>query len=434
MKSLRSAPVPKIAQALVPREMLSWALVSICLAAVEGGVVGVLVKNLYADVADPLWVNVCVALVSGAPAFANILSFVFAVHAQGKDKVRLLSQLMGLFSASTALIAFSPLTAGGLVLLTLGMVMARVFWAATITVRAAVWRANFPRQVRARVTGQMATLSSVVIALTSTLIGYLLDVAEDYFRWVWLITVLAGAASAVIYSKAKVRGHRAMLKREREKQLSVGLTERLAQFREVLKGDRDFRDYMIGMFIFGSGNMMMMAPLIVIMNEVFYLSRFSQVLITSTVPLATLAMSIPLWARLFDGSHIIDFRARQSWSFVTAILFFSMAVLFKQEYLLWLGGAAIGVAYAGGNLGWNLGHNDFTDDSRATIYMGIHVTLTGVRGLIMPPLGVLFYEYLKQPVRDLDAYTLLLPLLLNTTGALWFVYLKQRRQQRAATL
>jgi hypothetical protein len=45
-------------------------------------------------------------------------------------------------------------------------------------------------------------------------------------------------------------------------------------------------------------------------------------------------------------------------------------------------------AFAGGKLGWNLGHNDFASDDQSTLYMGIHVTLTGVRGLIAPLAGV----------------------------------------------
>lgn len=432
MKSTAPASVPRMAQALVPREMMSWALVSICLAAVEGGVVGVLVKNLYTGVASPLWVNVAVALTSGAPAFANILSFVFAVYAQGRDKVRLLTILLSLFSVATALIALAPQSAWGLLLLTIAMVAARVFWSATLTVRSAVWRANFPRRVRARITGQMGTLSSIVIAVTSLLIGYLLDVAEDFYRWIWLFSAVAGVAAAVVYRNAKVRGHRAMLRRELAQQSSVSLGQRLLEFKTVLAQDRNFRDYMLGMFVFGSGNLMLLAPLIVIMNESFALSRFDQVMITSTVALVAFAISIPFWARLLDGSHIIEYRARQSWAFVLAILCYAVAAITQIEMLLWLGSITSGVAYAGGSLGWNLGHNDFTDDQKATLYMGIHVTLTGTRGLIMPPLGVLFYEWLKRPEIGLGNYALLLPLSLSFSGACWFLYLRNRRRRELA--
>ena len=55
----------------------------------------------------------------------------------------------------------------------------------------------------------------------------------------------------------------------------------------------------------------------------------------------------------------------------------------------------LGAAYAGANLGWNLGHNDFASLGRAQHYMGVHVTLTGVRGAIAPPAGILFYEALE---------------------------------------
>ena len=41
----------------------------------------------------------------------------------------------------------------------------------------------------------------------------------------------------------------------------------------------------------------------------------------------------------------------------------------------------MGVARGGGSLAWQLGHNDFARADQLSAYMGIHVTLTGVRGL-----------------------------------------------------
>jgi hypothetical protein len=63
--------------------------------------------------------------------------------------------------------------------------------------------------------------------------------------------------------------------------------------------------------------------------------------------------------------------------------------------LLWFGAIVLGSAGAGANLGWNLGHNDFASIGRAQHYMGVHITLTGVRGAMAPPLGILFYEALE---------------------------------------
>jgi hypothetical protein len=51
----------------------------------------------------------------------------------------------------------------------------------------------------------------------------------------------------------------------------------------------------------------------------------------------------------------------------------------------------MGVARGGGSLAWQLGHNDFARPDQLSAYMGIHVTLTGVRGAIAPVLGMLLY-------------------------------------------
>jgi len=46
-----------------------------------------------------------------------------------------------------------------------------------------------------------------------------------------------------------------------------------------------------------------------------------------------------------------------------------------------------GTAFAGRMPGWNLGHSGFASNGRSTIYMGIHVALTGVCGLLAPRAG-----------------------------------------------
>ena len=51
-----------------------------------------------------------------------------------------------------------------------------------------------------------------------------------------------------------------------------------------------------------------------------------------------------------------------------------------------------GLGYGGGALAWNLGHLHFAPPQRAEIYMGIHVSLTGMRGLIAPLGGMWLWQ------------------------------------------
>jgi len=164
-------------------------------------------------------------------------------------------------------------------------------------------------------------------------------------------------------------------------------------------------------------------------------SQWQQILITSSVPLATLPLTVGLWAKLLDKTRIVSYRAKHSWSFVVAIALFTLAVAFKQVWLLWVGGIFFGTAAAGGVLGWNLGHLDFARPEFATRYMAVHVTLTGIRGLIMPIIGVNLYLAIRAVAPDMARFSLFVPFAITLVGALLFVRLAQqiKREEAAST-
>jgi hypothetical protein len=228
-----------------------------------------------------------------------------------------------------------------------------------------------------------------------------------------------------LYARVRVRGHRRLVAAERAEQAGPGRRRRRDLF-GILRTDHDYRRYLTCMFVFGSGNLMVVAQLVVILNEQLGLSRLQQMLITSSIPFAVIPLSIPLWARFFDRVHIVRYRAVQSWSFVAAMAAFLTGVFTARIEVLWLGAALLGTGYAGGRLGWNLGHNDFASDARATEYMGLHVTLTGVRGLLAPIAGVGAYQILQGVEEGLGIYALFLPLALTTGGAFGFVWLRSQ--------
>jgi hypothetical protein len=47
---------------------------------------------------------------------------------------------------------------------------------------------------------------------------------------------------------------------------------------------------------------------------------------------------------------------------------------------------------AGGVIAWPLGHLAFASDHRANLYLGLHVALTGLRGLLMPIVAFVLNE------------------------------------------
>lgn len=402
------------------RELLPWALLGLAVGLVEGATVAVLVKKGFAGLVAPHWVNFAVALLSGAPALANISSFAWANLAHGRARVSLLVAAQTAFALVIGLVAFAPFSAAGLVMTIAAVIVARLLWAGVLTVRAAVWTANYPRGVMARITGRFVTVTVPGVVLTALAAGWVLDRQAHASRWLYGAAAACGLLGAWYYRSVRVRREYQLLAAEAEAQGSAGPFS-LRMLREILRSDAAFRGYMFWMSLYGSGNLMVNALLVVLFTDHLGLSGFRQIMLLSVVPLGLIPVFIPWWARLFDRGHVIKYRSRQCWVLFMAILLVTAGVWTAQVWLLWLGAVMAGAGYAGANLGWNLGHNDFASLGRAQHYMGVHVTLTGVRGLIAPPLGIACYQLLERWRPGAGMLALLLPLALIAAGGLGFV-------------
>jgi len=170
-------------------------------------------------------------------------------------------------------------------------------------------------------------------------------------------------------------------------------------------------------FVLGGSNIM--AETVVI----YFIAQFTRahaaeysisIFLGTTVPMLVALAVMPLWARFLDRVHIAEFRTRHALFFVGTQFSYLLIIgaflsttgretingLNQAQSLglghgQWLAYALLffprllqGVARGGGMLAWNLGHHDFADRRLVSIYMGIHVTLTGIRGAITPFLGL----------------------------------------------
>lgn len=100
----------------------------------------------------------------------------------------------------------------------------------------------------------------------------------------------------------------------------------------------------------------------------------------------------PLFGKLHDKMHPFKYIG---FSFALLMLFPLLFVLSS----LWAGESVIaviivfiaytifGLAMTGVNMAWNMSSIFFAGDEDAAMYQSVHVTLTGVRGLIAPVLG-----------------------------------------------
>lgn len=426
--SFHPGAMPRLSRAHYQRELAASAFLPIMMGVVEGGMVSVIAKNAFEGQAPEATLNFAVAVLAGAPAFANITSFLWAHLSNGRDKIRFLFGLQMATVIMVLLIAFAPMNWGGLLLLTACVVGARVCWAGVVTIRSTVWRANYPRSARAKMAGKLATIQALLIAGVGWGLAEAMTYDDRAFRMVYPVAAFCGLIGAWIYRSLRMRGHRAMVVAERATSNGspVGLLMSPMQIVQVLREDRNFRHYMMCMFLFGTGNMMITAPLVIMLRDVFDMGYRGGMLISGVVPILVMPLSIPIWSRLLDNVHIIKFRAIHSWVFVTAAAAMLFATTTFQPQYLWLSAVLQGMAFGGGMLAWNLGHHDFAPAHKASQYMGVHVTLTGIRGFLAPVLAVGLYQMLSQHSEGAGAWVFAFCLALNFSGAVGFGLMHKR--------
>jgi len=420
-----------MAASLVPRELLSWSLVAVAMGGLEGGLLGVIVKNQFEGVVSPALVNLAVAVVAGAASFTNLLSFFFAARAMGRGKVQLLVRLMWVIACCLFVMALVRVSATGLLVFTTLTVAGMASWSGILTIRSVVWRANYPRRWRAQVTARISQLAAFLTSSFSALVGIAIQSNGAAWRMLFPLGALCSLAGSLAYRRSRVRRQGRLMEAEKSRTASAEGTVRFRSMAGILRSNRDFRNYMVGMMVFGSGNLMVVAMLVVLMNDRLGLERLTQVLITSSLPVMAMCLTVRIWARVLDRRHIVSYRAVHSWTFVAANTFFAMALIADLPQLLWVGSALLGVAWGGGHLGWNLGHNDFASDSDSSLYMATHVWLTGLRGLVTPLLGVLLIQLLESISSGRGVYAMLMPLLLTLLGWFWFIRLHVELRKRS---
>ncbi|MBX3355282.1 MAG: MFS transporter [Phycisphaeraceae bacterium] len=419
--------LPIRARPAFTRELLSWSLLPFLLGAIEGGTISIVVQKAFADApgVSPMALNLALVFVIATPEFANFTSFAWAAAAHGRRKVPFISMLQRATALLLLAMALLPTTAAGLMALCVLYLCARTLWTGVITLRAAVWRGNYDKSLRAKVAGRMTTVQSIVLALSGLLIGRAMDYDARAFHLLFPLLAVAGLFGNALYRGVRLRGEPKLLATERAESTHRPTLNPMSVVR-ILREDRAYRTFMLWMFIFGIGNLMAMFPLTKAFEGASY---FEGILVRTAIPYVVMPLAIPFWARLLSRRHVIEFRAIHAWTFVAATLTLTAASLMDSLAIYYLASVFLGIGFAGGSLAWNIGHSDFAPPERDAAYMSVHVTLNGLRGLMSPFIAWGLWSWLA-PL-DLEPGVFLLCSVVNIIGALGFVTMALDRRRRS---
>ena len=425
--------LPLMARLSYRREMTSWIFVPLMLGGLQGGTIAIFLKKTFADVegisADEL--NLAVSVVAASKAMGHLVSFFWAGVSRGRRKVQFMFALQLITAGIVAAFAFAPRSSRGLWMVTGLSIAAWTIWSGFTTLRATVWRANYAGRCRPRIAGHIMTIDALLVAAAGLVIGLSLDLDPMTYRFIFPVLAIAGVVGSLLFRRIPFRRETRHIAAEREANSRSGPSISPMVVARVLSEDRWYRGYMACMFTMGFGNLMLHPVLAIALTDQFNVGYQAGIAIATVIPLVCLTFAIPFWGRRLARMHVIDFRAVHAWSFACVSTLVLAGVAMNQLGLLYAAAVVTGIGWGGGALAWNLGHQHFAPPHRDAEYMGVHITLTGIRGVIGPIFGVLLYTRLARSGQQTTALLICFTicLVMNIAGAFGFTLLSLQRQR-----
>lgn len=259
-----------------------------------------------------------------------------------------------------------------------------------------IYQKNISVNHRARVYGFTISLGMLVSVVFTYIAGQLLDLREESFRWILVATGLCGFISAALLSLVQIQDPVSQRDRPPLNWKRMLMEPVYGTFR-LLKENKAFAAFERSFSIYGMGFIMMQPIIPIYLVDKLQLSYTTNFLAKGMLSQAGMLLLSPLIGKLHDRMHPFRFISA---SFGLLMLFPVMIVVSS----LWQGAPLIpviivfaaytifGIAMTGVNIAWNMSSIFFAGDQDASIYQSVHVTLTGIRGLIAPALG---YTLLK---------------------------------------
>ncbi len=372
-----------------------------------------------------------IAIASATPFAASVVSLIWGMLSVGRPKIRLAMIFGGGAAVCIAAIGAIPNSPGGAIWFIVQMAAAQVLLSGVVTMRSAIWRSNYPVDVRGHITARLQRVRTLLSVIGVQIAAAICDGDSEAYRYIFPISAAFGVCGVLLLSRVRVRRERAELGRIRAAttpgDLREGVVERfgfvallspghvLGEMSRVLKEDKRFARYCVAQFFHGIANLMTVPVVVAIVSrELQSGPRFGYWISTALLvglPMLVLLGTLGRWGKLFDRIGVLQFRVVNLYAWCAGLLFGLLGTLVlvgdrgdsPGYYLLAvtmfvLRGLLYGVASGGGKIAWNLGHLHFAKAEQAEIYMGIHVFLTGIRGLAAPLFGMWLWTVIGWPV------------------------------------
>jgi len=184
------------------QQFLPWSVVA---GLVEGQFGSVVVARSFEG--SPL----LIAIATATPISAFITSLLWGMVSVGRPKIRLLTICTAGATLLTGLAGAIPASPVGAVWFIAQMAAAQVLLTGVLTVRSAVWRANYPFKVRGQITSRLQRIRFLTGSMTVMAAAAICDWDPTSYRFIYPVVGLCGLVSVFLTPRMRVRRERAEL-------------------------------------------------------------------------------------------------------------------------------------------------------------------------------------------------------------------------------
>jgi predicted MFS family arabinose efflux permease len=243
------------------------------------------------------------------------------------------------------------------------------------------------------------SLNKIVMLITTFVYGYILDLNNFIFIYVFPLVAVLGVFSLYILSSIPVP-------EEDNKHFKIGIWEgvknSIKEMKTIITENIPYKHFEIGFMFYGFSFMISVTIITIYFYDTLNLNYSSVAFYKNSYNILAIIL-LPFFGKLLGD---IDPRKFAAFTFGSVGLYI-MSVLLTQWFTGYFEFLSItlyytlafyiifhGIFAATMPLLWNIGSAYFCKPEEAGTYQSLHLSLTGLRAVMAPILGVFFYEKL----------------------------------------
>lgn len=274
--------------------------------------------------------------------------------------------------------------------------------------------------------GYASSANKIVMLIVTFFYGLLLDIDYYAFRY---ILIIAGIISIISIHLLSLIPYKPPEQKVIKKKISTSVMDSIRRMVQILKENKAFRDFEIGFMFYGFSFMITVSVIVIFLNKGISLNYTSYAVYKNFYNILAIIL-LPLTGKWLGKTDPRIFAMVTFGSLTLYIFFMMLTAYFPSHYIIWgidiyvmlvLSYIAYGVFAATMALLWFIGSAYFCKDEEAADYQAVHLSLTGIRAIFAPALGVFFFNIIGY------TWTFLIAIisLLAGIAVLWKSYLNK---------